>query len=311
MSSSSSHSSVTSQTSGSSGPASTAARAASTITPRFVHPFQRSLSAKPVHGAEHSARGQRRGFRRRRAAPPRSATWPNAICPSFGGSRSGTRTRSPAVLAAAPRSSSSSSRFWNTPPDRTTSSRSRALGGEHAAPRRSPAPARRESAPRSSTRARPRRGRASTARIVGLRIHDRPARIGSQRERVRLGRARIGERLELDRRLALVADLQAHAAHRGDRVEQPAHARRERRAHARSSTIRATMFQRCWAIGSNAARQRLAHLRQPRRTPSATARGSRRSPPGIRTPAQAPGALEAVAGRRRGSRRPRSSPSVP
>ena len=78
------------------------------------------------------------------------------------------------------------------------------------------------------------RARATVRQIV---VHgrdqvgacDHAARDGAG---VRHGRLGAGQLLQLDRRLALVAHPLAHAQHRRSGVEQPAHARRERRVHA-------------------------------------------------------------------------------
>ena len=97
---------------------------------------------------------------------------------------------------------------------------------------------------RAATRAVPRRrarGRATTARTVGRASSTSgvPALRASERAAgTRPSLARVGRRLELDRGLALVVDLGAHAAERRDRVEQPAGARGERRGHARSHELR-------------------------------------------------------------------------
>ena len=100
-------------------------------------------------------------------------------------------------------------------------------------PRRSPARGRRGSARRSSSTGTPAAQVGEDGEDRRLRVHD-DRRDRLQHERIRLGGAGVGERLELDGGLALVADLEAHAAHRGDGVEQAPGARRERRARRRS-----------------------------------------------------------------------------
>jgi hypothetical protein len=57
-----------------------------------------------------------------------TAAWPNAMPPSLAGSRRGTRTRSPAASSRAV-VRSSSTRFWNTPPERMTVSSPRLSRG--------------------------------------------------------------------------------------------------------------------------------------------------------------------------------------
>ena len=62
----------------------------------------------------------------------------------------------------------------------------------------------------------------ATARTVAPRV-EHP--VVPHRHRVGLGRLAVGDRLELDRGLALVVDPRADAAQRGHGVEQPPHAR--------------------------------------------------------------------------------------
>ncbi len=117
---------------------------------------------------------------------------------------------------------------------------------------------------------------------------------------IRLGRSVARELLELDRRLALVRDLGAHAEQRRDRVEEAAHARRERRVR----------LQRLADRRASARTEPAGRRARGTRRPSATARGSR-----PRRPAAAPGrggrARSNEARSQRRSSPPQSVPSVP
>src|SRR6266511_3376244 len=76
------------------------------------------------------------------------------------------------------------------------------------------------------------RARPPRSEIVVHRQHERPA--VAEAPLVRLGVRVAGEQLELDRRLALVRHLVAHAEQGRDRVEEAAHARRQRRVHVQA-----------------------------------------------------------------------------
>ena len=186
----------------------------------------------------------------------------------------------------------SSSSFWNTPPESTTTRLvAQRLGGgvgdgvvEAGGDERD-----RDAARRSSTTAAivaRRRGRAAPA----------SPRVPDDRAGMRAVSLAVGERLELDRGLALVGDRVADAAERGDRVEQAAHARRHRRGEAGAGE-RGDLF-------PLPAATRRRRSRPATRTPSARARGSR-----PRRPASAPAtggrAARSRRGRRAAARRPR------
>ena len=112
---------------------------------------------------------------------------------------------------------------------------------------------------------------------------------------------RVRDRLELDRRLPLVGDLVAQPAQRGDGVEQPAHARRQRRGERRSGRARATCSARRrsgpGSGPSQPGREQPRDRHPPRLADGAVAAGEPHRP-------QVPGALEIRAGRRRAARRP-------
>src|SRR5262249_10816695 len=134
--------------------------------------------------------------------------------PSFTGSRSGTSTRRPAACRPA-EADSSSRRFWNTPPERTT----RSVPWRDAA--RPPAPTGgwgEGGAGDPGGGARATGGGERGARPPGM-----VARL-SDGDRIAPALVRVAGGLELDRRLALVRHLGAQPAQRGGGVEQPAHA---------------------------------------------------------------------------------------
>ena len=168
-------------------------------------------------------------------------------------------------------------RFWKTPPDRTTHLLARRgqrlrrgagdrvveAGGDDA-----------RVGPRAEIRARP-RGSSGAA--------SRPRHLVARRA------PRVRDRLELDRRLALVGHLVAQPAERGDGVEQPAHARRPRRREAGAHELGDL-------LGASAVRRRQrtvpARLEQPRdRHPPRLLRPRGRRP-GSRTGHRCAGALE-------------------
>ena len=141
--------------------------------------------------------------------------------PSPGGSRSGTSTRRPASPSRArgaleqepvlEHAAGEDDRVARGPPPRAGPRR---RGASASWKRAATRPARRRDARSSTIAARPGGGRA------GRRRRDRG---------VRTPLRRVGARLELDRRLALVGDLGAQAAERRHGVEQPPHAARQRR----------------------------------------------------------------------------------
>ena len=234
---------------------------------------------------------------------------------------------------APPRCASSSTRFWNTPPESTTVSSPRrardlrARGGRRRGERR--VEARGDDAGRHARRRRrrPRRrpSRARRARAVAAaRRYAAAAGIGAA------ARPRSATRLELDRRLALVGDLAcaARTARRPRRTAAPrssSAARRGRRAASRA-TARPARRRRRARPAAAAAPVVLARAPRPAtRTPSATARAPACSPPGIRTGRRWPArskparsadeqlaapdrAVEPVARCRRRSRRPPGPP---
>ena len=199
-------------------------------------------------------------------------------------------------------------RFWNTPPGEHHGRRARPLG--RASGTRSPSPRQRVVEPggRSAGTGTPRSTSRATARTVGRasRISGSPAL--EQRQRIGAALGRVGRRLELDGRLALVVHLGADAAQRRHRVEQPAGARRERRGQPGRAPARPPGASAvCPTWPRSAARQR-GPLAQRRREPRA------RHPPRLPHRGVAAGephreqqahALEARRGRRAAARRPR------
>ena len=145
------------------------------------------------------------------------------MAPSLGGSRSGTSTRRPGPRSSAGRAleqqpvlEHAAAEDDGVQPRAPATLGARPRGGARdRAWKRAPISARR---PRRRP-PRARRRRSSRGRRA------RPPATRADRRRARRG----PDRLELHRRLALVADLGAQAAERGDGVEEPAHARRQRR----------------------------------------------------------------------------------
>ena len=184
--------------------------------------------------------------------------------------------------SSASRVAVSSVRFWNTPPRqdhhlrpaprsaRPPSAAARPCCGSGRRRRRLGARARRRARPRApSARVEPRRGTGMLIRAALRRVRDR---------------------LELDRRLALVGHLGAQPAERGDRVEQPPHARR----HA--ATTRPVRDELRDLLGALRVRRRQRHRPSPPRAATRHAirhgwrpRGRR---PGSRTGHRCAGALE-------------------
>ena len=198
--------------------------------------------------------------------------------PSPGGSRSGTSTRRPAAR-------SSAGVALEQPPVVEHAARQdhdadpRAGGAAHAS-----AVARGdgvvEAGGDDAGRRRRRAGRRAIASDHRPRRRARARPAAARRRRAR----RVGGGLELDRGLALVGDLGADPAERGDRVEQPAHARRR---PARRAACAPARRRRASALGVDRRAERA-----PARAPSAARshahairHGSRTagSPPGIRT----------------------------
>ena len=189
---------------------------------------------KPEHGPSHSrprgARSPRRAGRRR--CRRRSAA-----------AASGTSTRRPSASSEA-RVRASSKRFWNTPPDSTTVDRARPLGRGSAGGRRRA----REGVvePRGH-------GRHRDAAIEVARDRaDRRARVEDQRlprerERIRARVDRVGRRLQLHGRLALVVHLGSDAAQGGHRVEEAAGTRGDGRGGAGRRSGRPPGATRCAA----------------------------------------------------------------
>ena len=164
-----------------------------------------------------------------------TAAWPNEIPPSFGGRARGTRTSRPRSAHAAV-VHSSSSRFWKTPPLSATRS-SPARSAAPRTPRRSPARALGACARRPATR--------DAGVHVAEDRADRGARVdhevAADRQLVRAALDDVGERLELDRRLALVGAGRADPAERGDGIEQSPGARRPRRRETAARRISQTV----------------------------------------------------------------------
>ena len=132
------------------------------------------------------------------------------------------------------------------------------------------------------------------------------------RELVRAALGRVAGRLELDRRLALVGDLDAQAAQRGHRVEQAAGARGDRRGEAGARHLgHGAPRARVDPAGQRGGqRRRRADAPRPAtRTPSATAGAPRGRRPAGAPATGGPTRSAAAQVRRRAARRP--TPSRP
>ena len=226
-------------------------------------------------------------------------------------SRRGTSTRSPAASSRAG-VRSSSTRFWNTPPESTTVPSPRSRGDARAGGRgrvREPVV---EARARSAAVATPARRRRPPRATVVARVEHEAHVAHGDRQRVRAALGGVAGGLELDRRLALVGDRGAQPAERGDGVEQPPGARRHRRRRAGADAARRPPPSARASTAGERRRQRrlVAPPRRARRTPSATARASpRRRPAGA--PARGARRARSRRGRRRAARRPRPCRRVP
>ena len=235
--------------------------------------------------------------------------------PSLHGTRRCSSTSNPACSSPAC-ARSVSRRFWKQPPVSAT-----VAGAPASRARRQPATIASASVSwkRAAISRRPRRVRAvelarDRADHRAQIDHERwrspaastPLRRLLERERIAAVVAVGGDRLELDRRLAVVADLGAQPAQRRHRVEPAAGARCHARAGAAAPTARAPP--RAGRAGSPPARPRRAR-RRPRAAPRPPAARVSGSPP--RRPAAAAGAGgrrgESSRGRRPGARRPTAS----
>ena len=209
------------------------------------------------------------------------------------------RARAPAgrrrSSAAAVRSSSS--RFWNTPPESTTVPSPRAAAPPRTRSRRrrghGVVEARRDDRGTARRRA---PGRRRTARTVA-RASSTSAVADRQRVAAASPASPRPQRLELDRRLALVVDLRraARRARRRRRTAGPTLVVSGEATPGAASPATAAPARRVDARRERRGTAGSAR-RAPRpatRRPSATARGSPRSPPGMPHRPQVPGALEA------------------
>ena len=209
--------------------------------------------------------------------------------PSLGGRRSGTSTRRPAPRSSAGVQLEQQAVLEHAAGehDGVEAARAGGLGARLGGRARDRAVEARARRPPASTPA------ATSSRHGG----DRPARVehaAGDVERIGAALGAVGDRLELDRRLALVGDLGAHAAQRGDGVEQPAHARRQRRGEPGAGQLGDRVPAARLDPGAAARASALPGRRRATRRPSATAgapRGRRRA---CRTGHRCAGALEAV-----------------
>ena len=193
----------------------------------------------------------------------------------------GTSTRRPS--ASSRRAvGASSNRFWNTPPDSTTVDRARPLG--RALDRRSPSRPRARCGTARTRTAPARRdpGRARSRGSSGARRGRAASPVSGSGYARRLGR--VGRRLQLHGRLALVVHLGSDAAQGGHRVEQAAGARgdaaRRRPSRASSAT---------WRHEVSAARARAGRAAARGRSPSAAVSHAHAIRHGCRTAASPPG----------------------
>ena len=202
--------------------------------------------------------------------------------------------------------------FWKQPPVSATVSTARSARARAAAGGDGVAPGSRGSARRCARRrARRVERRAATARTIGRRSIDE-RRAPRRRTRRDSGScvAGGGERLELDRGLAFVADLVAHAG--AARRPRRTSGRRRWRGGARdvartaARTARAAGARRCARAASSvdAGVDQRGERQPPRLADRGLAAGQRERP-------QVADAPEAARDRRRAARRPTASPSRP